>query len=275
MPVDPPVLVLALAVTVAAGLVQGTIGFGLSVVSVPVLSLLDRDLAPVPQLLITLALALAIVWREWRHLDLSGVGWVLVGRLPGAALGVVLLKTFADTALDALVAALVLIGVAIVGSGVVIRLTPFTKITAGVASGTMGLVASIGGPPLALLYRDVKGGTMRSSLNAIFAIWNHVLDRGARRHRRDQQHRHQDRSGSAAGCPRRAVAEPFLHRPDRGCGPQEGGPVGLGVGSRRTASQYRRLTKSRPHHRNGDGGPGTPTGNRSMPAGRNPATAPE
>lgn len=170
MPVDPPVLVLALAVTVAAGLVQGTIGFGLSVVSVPVLSLLDRDLAPVPQLLITLALALAIVWREWRHLDLSGVGWVLVGRLPGAALGVVLLKTFADTALDALVAALVLIGVAIVGSGVVIRLTPFTKITAGVASGTMGLVASIGGPPLALLYRDVKGGTMRSSLNAIFAI---------------------------------------------------------------------------------------------------------
>ena len=170
MPVDPPVLVLALAVTVAAGLVQGTIGFGLSVVSVPVLSLLDRDLAPVPQLLITLALALAIVWREWRHLDLSGVGWVLVGRLPGAALGVVLLKTFADTALEALVAALVLIGVAIVGSGVVIRLTPFTKITAGVASGTMGLVASIGGPPLALLYRDVKGGTMRSSLNAIFAI---------------------------------------------------------------------------------------------------------
>jgi uncharacterized membrane protein YfcA len=170
MPVEPWILVLALAITVAAGLVQGTIGFGLAVVSVPVLSLLDRDLAPVPQLLIALPLALAMVWREWRHLDLSGVGWVLAGRLPGAALGVVLLKLVSDAALDVIIASLVLVGVAIVASGVVIRLTPLTKVMAGVASGTMGLVASIGGPPLALLYRDVEGGRLRSSLNAIFSI---------------------------------------------------------------------------------------------------------
>lgn len=170
MPVDPWILVLAFAITVAAGLVQGTIGFGLAVVSVPVLSLLDRDLAPVPQLLVALPLALAMVWREWRHLDLSGVGWVLAGRLPGAALGVVLLKLVSDTALDVIIASLVLVGVAIVASGVVIRLTPFTKAMAGVASGTMGLVASIGGPALALLYRDVEGGRLRSSLNAIFSV---------------------------------------------------------------------------------------------------------
>lgn len=170
MPADAWILALAFTITIAAGLVQGTIGFGLAVVSVPVLSLLDRDLAPVPQLLIALPLALAMVWREWRDLDLTGVGWVLAGRLPGAALGVVLLKRFSDAALDALIAGLVLAGVAIVASGVVIRLNPFTKVTAGVASGTMGLVASIGGPPLALLYREVEGGRLRSSLNAIFAI---------------------------------------------------------------------------------------------------------
>jgi uncharacterized membrane protein YfcA len=170
MPADPWILVLAFAITIVAGLVQGTIGFGLAVVSVPVLSLLDRDLAPVPQLLIALPLALAMVWREWRHLDLSGVGWVLAGRFPGAALGVVLLKVFSDSALDVLIAVLVLAGVLIVGSGVVVALNPVTKLVAGLASGTMGLVASVGGPPLALLYRDVKGGTLRSSLNAIFAI---------------------------------------------------------------------------------------------------------
>ncbi|MBT8201996.1 MAG: sulfite exporter TauE/SafE family protein [Acidimicrobiia bacterium] len=170
MPVDPWILLIAFAITVAAGLVQGTIGFGLAVVSVPLLSLLDRDLAPVPQLLIALPLAVAMVWREWRHLDLSGVGWVLTGRLPGALLGVFLLKVVSETALDVLIGGLVLVGVAIVASGVVIRLSPVTKFAAGVASGTMGLVASIGGPPLALLYRDVAGGRLRSSLNAIFAI---------------------------------------------------------------------------------------------------------
>lgn len=170
MPVEPWILVIAFAITVAAGLVQGTIGFGLAVVSVPLLSLLDRDLAPVPQLLIALPLAIAMVWREWRHLDLSGVGWVLTGRFPGALLGVVLLKVVSDTALDVLIGGLVLVGVAIVASGVVIGLSPVTKFVAGVASGTMGLVASIGGPPLALLYREVEGGQLRSSLNAIFAI---------------------------------------------------------------------------------------------------------
>ena len=170
MPADPWILVLAFVVTIVAGLVQGTSGFGLSVVSVPVLSLLDRDLAPVPQLLIAFPLAAAMVWRDWRHLDLSGVGWVLVGRVPGALLGVVLLKAFSESSLDFLIAGLVLAGVAIVGSGVVVRLTPVTKLFAGVASGTMGLVASVGGPPLALLYRNVPGGTLRSSLNAIFVI---------------------------------------------------------------------------------------------------------
>ena len=170
MPAEPWILAVAFAVTVAAGLVQGTIGFGLAVISVPVLSLLDGDLAPVPQLLTALPLAVAMVWREWRELDLSGVGWVLAGRFPGAVLGVFLLKAFSDTALDVLIASLVLTAVAIVASGVVIRLNRLTKLTAGIASGTMGLVASIGGPPLALLYRDVEGGKLRSSLNAIFAI---------------------------------------------------------------------------------------------------------
>lgn len=170
MPAEAWILALAFAITVAAALIQGTIGFGLAVVSVPVLSLLDRDLAPVPQLLIALPLAIAMVWREWRHLDLTGVGWVLAGRFPGAALGVVLLKTFSETALDVLIAGLVLAGVAIVGSGFVVRLNSFTKLLAGTASGVMGLVASIGGPPLALLYREVEGGTLRSSLNAIFSV---------------------------------------------------------------------------------------------------------
>jgi uncharacterized membrane protein YfcA len=111
-----------------------------------------------------------MVWREWRHLDLSGVGWVLAGRVPGALIGVLLLKAFSEASLDFLIAFLVLAGVAIFGSGVVVRLSPVTKLAAGVASGVMGLVASVGGPPLALLYRDMPGGTLRSSLNAIFTI---------------------------------------------------------------------------------------------------------
>lgn len=170
MPVDTDALVLAFVVTVIAATLQGTVGFGLSVISVPVLSLLDTDLAPVPQLLITLPLAVVMVRREWRHIDLHGVGWILAGRLPGALIGILLLKALSDAQVELLIGAIVLAAVIAIGSGVTVKRTPVTKFTAGTVAGTTGLVASIGGPPLALLYRDATGGTLRSSLNAVFTI---------------------------------------------------------------------------------------------------------
>lgn len=171
MPVDPWILVMALAVTFLAATVQGTVGFGLAVISVPVLSLLDRDLAPVPQLLMALILGILMVWRERTELDLSGVGWVMLGRVPGAALGLLLIKIFADNrALDGLIAVLVLLAVVALASGATVPVNRLTQAAAGVASGITSLVASIGGPPLALLYRNYSGGRLRSSLNAIFVL---------------------------------------------------------------------------------------------------------
>ncbi len=46
---------------------------------------------------------------------------------------------------------------------------------AGAISGTNGTIASIGGPPLALLYRYNSAPTMRSSLSAIFAVGISVI----------------------------------------------------------------------------------------------------
>ena len=55
-------------------------------------------------------------------------------------------------------------------SGLTVPVTRTTQALAGAASGVTSLVASIGGPPIALLYRNFSGGRLRSSLNAIFAI---------------------------------------------------------------------------------------------------------
>lgn len=163
-------IVFAVLFTAFSALVQGTIGFGFAVLSVPVLSLVDPQLAPVPQLLVTLPMTVFMVWRERTHLDLHGVGWVLAGRIPGAILGLVLLETFTETALEVTIAVIVLGAVAIIATGVSVVRTRATQFGAGVASGTSGLVASVGGPPVALLYRDAAGGTVRSSLAAIFTI---------------------------------------------------------------------------------------------------------
>jgi uncharacterized membrane protein YfcA len=154
--------------------VQGTIGFGFGVISVPLLSLVDPVLVPVPQLLAVIPLTLATFWRERNDVDLSGTGWIIAGRFPGALLGLGLLSLASGASgarlLDVLIACSVLAAVAIQASPVHIRPTPTSKLLAGIASGVTGLVASIGGPPIGLLYRGEAGATIRSTLAAVFAI---------------------------------------------------------------------------------------------------------
>lgn len=170
LPASPLVLAIGFVITAVAAALQGTIGFGFAVLSVPVLSLIDPVMAPVPQLLITGPLTLAMAWRERRHLALKGVGWVLLGRLPGAGLGVLLLKLATPLTLDLILAGMVLGAVGLVALGASVKRTAATEFGAGVASGTMSLVSSIGGPPLAILFRESKGATLRASLAVIFSV---------------------------------------------------------------------------------------------------------
>ncbi|MEA2023789.1 MAG: sulfite exporter TauE/SafE family protein [Actinomycetota bacterium] len=163
-------LIVALIVTFIAAAIQGVVGMGFAMVSVPILALIHPSLAPVPQLLITLPLTILMAWRERRHIELSGLGWIVGGRIPGAFLGVGLLAVATQQTLDIAIAAVVLGAVAIIASGFHVRRSPVSEFGAGVLSGVSGFVASIGGPPLALLYARDDGPTVRSNLAAIFSI---------------------------------------------------------------------------------------------------------
>ncbi len=168
MPVPAFELILALAITAFAAAIQATAGVGFAIVSVPILSLIDQRLAPVPQILVALPMVMWMAWRERQAIDFSGVGWILVGRLLGAGIGLALIKWASDTALDVMIGLAVLTGVVILAGGVRIRRTPTSQAIAGTAASVSSLVASMGGPPLALLYYDAEGRTLRSSLATIF-----------------------------------------------------------------------------------------------------------
>lgn len=167
---SPAALITALVVTFAAAAIQGVVGMGFAMVSVPILALIHPSLAPVPQLLITLPLTVSMAWRERHHIELSGIGWIVGGRIPGAILGVGLLAVATQQTLDIAIAAIVLGAVAILASGFHVERSPASEFGAGVVSGVSGLIASIGGPPLALLYTRDDGPTVRSNLAAIFTI---------------------------------------------------------------------------------------------------------
>lgn len=153
-----------------AAAVQGTVGFGMNVIAVPSMALLDSDLAPVPQLLVAIVISIVMATRERRHIDFTGVGWILAGRPVGALIGLWLIKSFTDASLQVAIALTILAAVVALGSGWKLARNPFTEFTTGVAAAISGLVASIGGPPTALLYRDAEGPSLRSSINTVFVV---------------------------------------------------------------------------------------------------------
>jgi len=163
-------LVIAFGVSIFAAIVQGTIGVGFGVVSVPILSLVNPALAPVPQLLVIFPMTLLMAWRERNHIDRHGICWIIGGRIPGSVIGVVLLALATARTLDAMIAFAVLTAVFVIAAGHSIPRTPGNLFGTGILSGIMALVASIGGPPVALLYKDAKGAETRSSLAVIFAV---------------------------------------------------------------------------------------------------------
>lgn len=166
----PVEIVIAVVVSALGAALQGVVGIGFGVVSVPILTIVDPNLTPIPQLILALPLAASIALRERRHLDLRGAAWVIVGRFPGGFIGAMLLGILASQTLDTVIAFLVMGATLIIASGWSIRRTRLTEFLAGVTSGVTGSVSAIGGPPIALLYHDSPGATIRSTLSTIFIV---------------------------------------------------------------------------------------------------------
>ena len=165
-----PEFAIAFGVSFVAAALHSTVGFGFSLLSVPILALLNPLFAPVPQLLVVWPLTSAIVLRARHAVEVRSTLWILAGRVPGAVIGVVLLKWLSTAELDVLMSLMVMIGVALVVSRGSFRRTSSREVIAGVASGTMAMVSAIGGPPIALLYRNDEGPTVRANLGLVFAV---------------------------------------------------------------------------------------------------------
>lgn len=161
-------LLLAGLVVAVGSLIQGGVGFGFALVATPLLVIIDPVLVPGPLLLVTSVHAVLAMWREHSDTDWRGVGWSLLGRLPGTALGVLAVATLPVRGFTAFVAVTVLVCVGLSVTRWRPRRTVPALLVAGAVSGLGGTAASMGGPPLALLYMDADGPRVRSTLAAYF-----------------------------------------------------------------------------------------------------------
>lgn len=161
---------LAALVVAAAACVQSTVGFGFALISAPVLALLSKELVPGPVLAASCVLSSAAALREHDAIDRRGVAFLLIGRVPGAIIGGLLLSSLPAKEASVLFGGFVLLGVALTAFGLTVPRGDKTFIAIGLLSGVMGTTTAVGGPPVALVYHDATGAALRSTLNAYFAF---------------------------------------------------------------------------------------------------------
>lgn len=161
------VLLLALLVVTACAAVHGAVGFGLNLLAVPLLLVIDPALVPGPALVAGLVLAVLVAGRELRAAD-RRTPWAVCGLLPGTAAGLALLTVVPADALGVALGCLVLAAVVLSATRWNPTPTRPALVVAGVATGFLSTAAAIGGPPMALLYGRSEGPRVRSSLSVVF-----------------------------------------------------------------------------------------------------------
>ncbi|MFG1699209.1 sulfite exporter TauE/SafE family protein [Nonomuraea sp. NPDC049309] len=151
-------------------IVQGAVGFGLGLVAAPLLTLLAPDLMPGAVQVVNMTLPLATLAVEWRRVDWRGLGFAVLGRLPGSALGAVIIVYVSVYARSIFVAVMVLVAVALTARAMSVPRNALTVTSAGFVSGITGTATGIGGPPIALVYQNAKGPQIRATLAMFFFL---------------------------------------------------------------------------------------------------------
>lgn len=150
---------------VAAGsVVQGGVGFGVALVAVPVLVLVDPTLVPGPFLVSALVLNLLMAHREHAHAVAGEVGWAATGRVAGTVVGAALVAALTLQQRELASGLLVLLAVALSVGGLHLPVTRPALAGAGAGSGITGTLAGIGGPPMALVYQHHPGPHVRANM---------------------------------------------------------------------------------------------------------------
>ncbi len=164
---------LVIAVTViTAATVQGVVGFGSNLLAVPVVALIVPAALPGAMVFPGIPMAVAMAIHERDHIDWRGSRFILLGRIPGTALGVAVVVAVSSEVLAIVIGIVVLaaVGLSVLASHLHPGVTPKTATVTGVATGLTGTAAAIDGPPMALLYQNDPPPVFRSTLATQFAI---------------------------------------------------------------------------------------------------------
>lgn len=173
---DPLGIALFAAAVVASAFLQSTVGFGFSLLAVPVMAMaMPTKEAVVVCGGLSLVLAGAQALAEREHGDRPVIARMVAGVVVGAPLGLVVLTVTTGRQLRFVLGAVILVYVLVTLRGVSVRrASSAVDIGAGVAAGTLNTALSANGPAviMALHPRHLSPAQFRATVAGVFAVSN-------------------------------------------------------------------------------------------------------
>lgn len=162
-----------LVIFIMAGVAQSVSGFGLALVAVPLLTLLvDPVDAVVAATLTVLVVATSAAWTERVHAERRVAGVMTLSGVVGMPIGLLLLATFSERALTALMGVSLLLSLILIWRRVRLPTGTISVALAGGLSGALLTSTGMNGPPLVLglTALELPPRAFRATLQTVFCV---------------------------------------------------------------------------------------------------------
>lgn len=168
--VDPLSWLLMASLVVLAAFLQGVGGVGFAMLVAPIAALVFPQLVPGPLLALGGSVSLLAALRERQHIVPNVVACAVGGRAAGSVIAVLAMTQLPIEAVNLGFAIAILVAVALSAWGLRILPTSRNMALAGVASGIMGTLTSVGAPALAIAMQNLAAAQLRASLGLILFL---------------------------------------------------------------------------------------------------------
>jgi uncharacterized protein len=161
-------IVVIFAIMGIGSALQGSVGYGMGLIASPILILISPRLIPGPFALAATLLICLMIVRDKQALDFFGLRWAILGLIPGTLIGSWVLASIDTSVMVLLFAILILAMVGLSFVGLHPQANRLTLCSAGLFSGVMGILTTVSGPLIALIYQDTSGPRLRATMSGFF-----------------------------------------------------------------------------------------------------------
>ncbi|WP_369326014.1 sulfite exporter TauE/SafE family protein [Alcaligenes nematophilus] len=168
--VDPLSWLLMALLVVLAAFLQGVGGVGFAMLVAPIAALIFPQLVPGPLLALGGSVSLLAALRERQHIVPDVVVCALGGRATGSIIAILAMTQLPIEVVNLGFALAILAAVALSAWGLRILPSKLNMILAGIASGIMGTLTSVGAPALAIAMQNLAPAQLRASLGLILFL---------------------------------------------------------------------------------------------------------